>query len=201
MPLLLVHGYPSSFVEFAGHRGRARRAPRRRRRGRTGAGVPRRRTVDPGLRVLDAAHESRLGHRADGPCVRRDHAGARLRPLRRVRRGRRRRNQRTAVPRRRRPCARLHRRDRPRIDRDPVHAAHRPPHRRGARAPRATEGRAHRGLRLPRPADDPSAQRRLRPHRLPRRPGDLDRGEVPGVDRPRAARCPRMPSSSTRCSR
>ena len=29
------------------------------------------------------------------------------------------------------------------------------------------------------------AQRRLRPHRLPHRPGDVDRREVPGVDRPR----------------
>ena len=59
-----------------------------------------------------------------------------------------------------------------------VHAADRPPDRRRARAPRAPEGRPHRGLRVPRPADDPPAQRRLRAHRFPHRPGHVDRREV-----------------------
>ena len=175
VPLLLVHGYPSSFVEFAGHRADARRTPGRRPRGsgrrrrsmssrrRSPASGSRRRCTSHGWDIARTARAfdelmQALGY--DRYAVFGEDVGAG--------------SQRAALPRRGRPRARFDRRDRPRLDRDPVHAADRPPHRRGTRAPRAAEGRPHRGLRLPRPADDPPAQRRLR--RSPTPPSPRRRG-------------------------
>ena len=122
----------------------------------------RRRAVDAGVRVLHPA-PARLGHPLQRG-VRRPRGKTRLRPVRRVRRGCRRRRQRAALPRRGRPRARLDRGDRPRRDRD--YAA---PHSRRARAPCAPEGRpredfSHLALQTTRPlnayglTDSPIAQ-------------------------------------------
>ena len=122
-PLLILHGYPSSFVEFTRMIGPL---------------------VDPeahGGRAEDAFHvvvpslpgfgfstpgRSRAGHRGVGCGVRPDHAGARLRAVWRARRRHRRRDGRAAVHPGRRSGHRLAGRDRPRRDRDRVHAADRP---------------------------------------------------------------------------
>ena len=71
MPLVLLHGYPSSFVEFTRMIGPLV-DPRRARRSRRGR-VPRGHPLDPRVRVLHAAGIAGLGRRADGPGLRRDH--------------------------------------------------------------------------------------------------------------------------------
>ncbi|MGI8511611.1 MAG: epoxide hydrolase N-terminal domain-containing protein [Solirubrobacteraceae bacterium] len=74
LPLLLSHGWPSTFADFLRSSGHS--AVRSRRRGRTG--VPRNRSVAARLRLLRADPRARVGHRAHRTLLRRAHAPARL---------------------------------------------------------------------------------------------------------------------------
>ena len=127
---------------------------------RTGGGrVPRGRAVAAGVRVLDASGRSRLGNHGIRGGLRPDHAGARLRALRRERRRHRCRRGRAAVHPGRRPRDRVAGGHRSGGDRDGVHAADRPPDRRGEGAPAGVEGGSRRGLRVSPAPDDPPRSR------------------------------------------
>ena len=162
---------------------RPARRPGSERRSRRG-GVPRGHPVDARLRLLHAAELSGLGHPADRRGLRPDHDRARLRALRRSRRRRRRRPGRAALHPGRRPGHRVAGRHRSGRDRDRVHAADRPPDRRGTGPTPRDEGRPSRGFRLSPGPDDAPAVDRLRPDRFARHAADLDRREGQGVDRP-----------------
>ncbi len=156
------------------------RGPRRRPGRRLPPGDP----VAARVRAVDAVGRAGVGQPVPGVAgVRRDHGRARLRPLRRPGRRRRRRGVGDAGHGRRRAGGgRAHHRARAL----PVRSAGRPrrpgPGRRraGPAVQRVPAGRA----RLPAPAGVPAPDPGLRPQRLPGGSAGLDRGEVRRVDRP-----------------
>ena len=156
-PLLLLHGYPSSFVEFTrmigplvdpeAHGGRAEDAFH--------VVVP----SLPGFGFSTPVAAPGWAIRESAAAFDADHAGARLRAVRRARRRHRRRGRRAAVHPGRRPGHRVARRHRSGRDRDRVHAADRSPDRRRAGASPGAEGGPRRGLRLPRASRRPGRSR------------------------------------------
>ena len=176
-PLLLVHGWPGSFVEFARRDPGADRpgAPRRGRRRR----VPRDRAVAARLRLLGTAAHARLGPAAHRTRLRRAHGTAGLRAVRRAGRrlglpGRDADRRPRLRPLRRHPSQHAHRRPAFRAG-DPLR--HRPSRPRGHAAVPA------RGIRLRARAGNEAADARRVAQRFTRGAARLDRREVPHVER------------------
>ena len=157
---------------------RAARGPRSARRTRRGR-VPRRHPVDPGFRVLDAAAIARAGTSSGRRGLRPDHAGTRLRAVRR-------RMAATWAPGSPRSSASMAG-DRiigSLVVTDPgaIATEYTPPTDHltpEEQAASRAQGRAGRGLRLPRAPDDAAAVDRLRAHGLAGDAAHLDRREGP----------------------
>ena len=171
-PLLLAHGYPSSFVEFTrmiGAAGRSRGARR---------ATPRTRSTSSSRRCRASASRRRsgrpgLGIKQDRRGLRHDHAGARLRAIWRARRRHRGRHRRGAVHPRRRAGHRVAGRDRSRRDRHRVHRRRpttcRPTSRNGSRRSRrlgpktSVISRSRRRVRSRSPTASPTRRSRSSP--------------------------------------
>ena len=185
LPLLLVHGWPGSIVEFLDV---IPRLDRRR--------VPRGRAVVARLRVLRRAARTRLGHRACRARIRRADGSARVRALRRTGR--------------RLGCADHHphgdARSRALRRPPPQHAdrrttrGRRRAHRAGAGRPRGDGALPARGRRVRRGAGHAAADARHRARRLTGRPAGVDRAAVPRLERLRR-RARAQLHAATSCSR